>query len=197
MPDRTEHDKMLAGDLYWSADADLLERRTRARELLARFNQTGPREMPLRRELLSSLLGGAGPGLWIEPPFFCDYGGNIRVGENVFLNFNCVFLDCAAITIGSNVLFGPAVQLYAAYHPMDHVTRAKALEYAAPITIADDVWFGGGAIVLPGVRIGARTVIGAGSVVTRDIPEGVVAAGNPCRPLRKVDEQRGTRAAGA
>lgn len=196
MPERSEREKMLSGELYWSADADLLERRTRAREILARFNQTGPREMPARRELLAALFGGIGTGLWIEPPFFCDYGDNIRVGDNVFLNFNCVFLDCAPITIGSNVLFAPGVQLYAAYHPMDHVTRAKALEYAAPITIGDDVWFGGGVIVLPGVTIGARSVIGAGSVVTRDVPEGVVVAGNPCRVLRRVDEPRREGSAG-
>jgi maltose O-acetyltransferase len=179
---------MLAGELYWSAEADLVERRMRARDLLARFNESGPRETQTRKDILGSLLGAAGSGLWIEPPFFCDYGENIRVGDNVFLNFNCVFLDCAPITIGSNVLFAPGVQLYAAYHPMDHVIRAKALEYAAPITIGDDVWFGGGVIVCPGVKIGARSVIGAGSVVTRDVPEGVVVAGNPCRVIRRVDE---------
>lgn len=125
-----------------------------------------------------------GEGVWIEPPFHCDYGSNIILGDKVYFNFNCVILDCAAVTIGSNVCFGPAVQIYTATHPLNAIERRAGLEFAKSIEIADDVWIGGGAIICPGVRIGARSVIGAGSVVTRDVPADVIAAGNPCRALR-------------
>ena len=126
--------------------------------------------------------------MWIQPLFHCDYGTNIRVGEKVFFNFNCVVLDVMEVKIGSNVLFGPAVQIYTAMHPMSAVERRTWLEYAKPVEIGSDVWVGGGAIICPGVKIGSGTVIGAGSVVTRDIPEGVFAAGNPCRVIRGLDE---------
>jgi maltose O-acetyltransferase len=132
------------------------------------------------------LFGAMGEGVSIEPPFFCDYGGNITLGDRVFFNFNCVILDPAPVTIGSDVFFGSGVQIYTATHPIDPRERTHGLEAAQPIVIGSDVWVGGGAIICPGVRIGARSVLGAGSVATRDVPEGVVAAGNPCRVLRRV-----------
>ena len=138
--------------------------------------------------LIKELVPAAGHGLWIEPPFYCDYGSNITLGERVFFNFNCVILDVAPVRIGSRVLFGPAVQVYAATHPLSAAERSTGLELGKMVEIGDDVWIGGGAIICPGVSIGARSVIGAGSVVTRDIPEEVLAVGNPCRVVRKVGE---------
>jgi maltose O-acetyltransferase len=125
--------------------------------------------------------------VWIEPPFFCDYGSNIRMGDRVFFNFNCVILDPGLVTIGSDVQLGPAVQIYTATHPLGHAARRAGPELAKPVTIGSDVWVGGGAIILPGVTIGARSVIGAASVVTADVPEGVLAAGNPCRVIRTIE----------
>jgi maltose O-acetyltransferase len=182
---RTEKQKMLAGELYDPLDAELSRERERCRLLLKRINDTREDQGQERTELLNELFG-AKTGVWIQPPFFCDYGTNIRLGSKVFFNFNCVVLDVMAVTIGDNVLFGPSVQIYTATHPMDADTRRKWLEFAKPITIGSDVWVGGGAIILPGVTIGSRTVIGAGSVVTRDIPDDVFAAGNPCRIIRAV-----------
>jgi maltose O-acetyltransferase len=182
---RSEKEKMLAGELYDSQDAQLVAERRRARLLLKAFNDSSDDQAEERERILRELIGAAGEGLWIEPPFYCDYGSNITVGDRVYFNFNCVVLDVAPVRIGSRVLFGPLVQIYTATHPMGAAERRKGLEYAKPIEIGDDVWIGGGAIVCPGVRIGARAVIGAGSVVTRDIPEGVFAAGNPCRVIRE------------
>jgi maltose O-acetyltransferase len=180
----TEREKMLAGELYDASDPELVLARRRARDLLRAFNESRDEEHDARRQILGELLGAVGEGAWIEPPFSCDYGRNITLGDRVYFNFNCVILDCAAVTIGSDVFFGPNVQVYAATHPMDHVARKSGRELARPITVESDVWVGGGAILCPGVRVGARSVIGAGSVVTRDVPEGVVAAGNPCRVIR-------------
>jgi maltose O-acetyltransferase len=177
-------ERMLAGELYDASDPELSAARTRARELLARFN-AGPTRM-----LLEELLASVGAEAVIEAPFHCDYGFNITVGERFYANANCVFLDCAPIAIGDRVLFGPAVQLYAATHPIDAETRASGLEYALPITVGNDVWIGGGAIVLPGVTIGDRAVVGAGSVVVKNVPADVVAVGNPCRPVRELEAVR-------
>ena len=182
----TEREKMLAGELYIASDPELVLERRRARDLLRAYNGSRDEEHDARRQILGELLGAVGEGAWIEPPFWCDYGRNITLGDRVYFNFNCVILDCAAVTIGDDVFFAPNVQVYAATHPLDHVTRKSGLELARPITIESDVWIGGGAILCPGVRVGARSVIGAGSVVTRDVPEGVVAAGNPCRVIRSL-----------
>jgi len=133
------------------------------------------------------LFGRGGRTVWMQPPFYCDYGSNIELGERVFFNFNCVVLDVCAVRIGSMTLFGPAVQIYTAMHPMN-AERRRTQEYGKPVEVGDDVWVGGGAIILPGVRIGPRSVIGAGSVVTRDIPQRVFAAGNPCRVIRDITE---------
>ncbi|MGE3820208.1 MAG: sugar O-acetyltransferase [Isosphaeraceae bacterium] len=183
----SERDKMLAGELYDPLDAALVEARDRARDLCQDLNATREAERELRRRILMELFAEGGDTAWIQPPFFCDYGSNIRLGRNVFFNFNCVVLDVRQIVIGDFTLFGPAVQIYTATHPMNAELR-RSREFARPITIGSDVWVGGGAIICPGVVIGSRAVIGAGSVVTREIPEGVFAAGNPCRVVREIDE---------
>lgn len=176
---------MLAGEPYDSLDAELVKRRERARDLCWALNATRESELTARRALLEQLLGSGGDSAWIQPPFFCDYGSNIQLGAKVYFNFNCVVLDVCEVKIGEHTLFGPAVQIYTAAHPFDAMERRRT-EYAKPIEIGSDCWIGGGAIILPGVKIGARTVIGAGSVVTRDVPSDVVAAGNPCRVQRKI-----------
>jgi maltose O-acetyltransferase len=182
---KTEKEKMLAGELYDPLDLQLCEERDRCRDLCLMLNATRESQKEERRRLLAELLGQE-TDVWIQPPFFCDYGTNIVVGTKVFFNFNCVVLDVMRVTIGSNVLFGPSVQIYTATHPIDAMERRKWLESAKPITIGSDVWVGGGAIICPGVTIGDRSVIGAGSVVTRDIPPDVFAAGNPARVVRSL-----------
>ncbi|MDY6939151.1 MAG: sugar O-acetyltransferase [Cyanobacteriota bacterium] len=184
----SEKDKMLSGQLYDPLDPQLSQERQRARLLLQHINQTRDDQTEERNRLLQELIPAMGRDAWIEPPFYCDYGSNIVIGDKFFCNFNCVILDVAPVTIGSRVLLGPAVQIYAATHPLKASIRRSGLELGNAIEIGDDVWIGGGAIVCPGVRIGARSVIGAGSVVTQDIPEGVVAVGNPCRVLREIEE---------
>ncbi|MBN9684552.1 MULTISPECIES: sugar O-acetyltransferase [unclassified Corallococcus] len=183
---RTEKEKMLAGELYSAVDPRLVAERARARKLLRSYNQSTEEELPLRESLLTELLGRVGAGTWIEPPFFCDYGEHIRLGERVFMNFQCVILDCNTVTIGDDVSFGPNVQVYAATHPLDPDERIKGPELGRAITIGSKVWIGGGSIICPGVTIGEGTTIGAGSVVTRDIPPYVFAAGNPCRVIRSL-----------
>ncbi len=177
---------MVSGELYDASDAELCSDRLRARELSAAFNTVAPKEKQEKRNILKRLLGRTGDNIIIEPPFHCDYGYNISVGNNFFANFNCVILDCAGVKIGDNVMFGPNVAIYTAGHPIDFVSRRKRLEYAFPISIGSDVWIGGNTVVNPGVTIGSNVVVGSGSVVTRDIPDGCIAAGNPCRVLRKI-----------
>ena len=181
----TEREKMVAGQLYDPQDAELVTARTRARDLLWNLNSTRESDSLIRACLLQELFGSVGEGVWLQPPFYCDYGTNIHLGEKVYFNFNCVLLDVCEIRIGDRTLFGPAVQIYAATHPLDPELR-KTRELGKPVTIGSDVWVGGGSIILPGVTIGDRTVIGAGSVVTKDVPEGVVAVGNPCRVMREL-----------
>ena len=183
MSDPSERERMIAGQPYRPADPELSRARRRARDLLRSFNEAAEGE---RSSLYRELFAAVGHEVWIEPPFCCDYGGNIRLGDRVYLNFNCVILDPAPVTLGSDVFFGPGVQVYTATHPLDPIERRSGVESARAITIGSDVWVGGGSIILPGVTIGERTVIGAGSVVTRDIPAGVVAVGNPCRVLRQL-----------
>jgi maltose O-acetyltransferase len=185
---RTERDKMLAGELYDALDPDLLRDRDRARDLCQILNASRESDREIRRQLLIQLFGKGGDTVWMQPPFYCDYGSNIELGERVFFNFNCVVLDVCPIKIGDFTLFGPGVQILTPVHPLEAGLRRKQ-EYGKPIEIGSDVWVGGGALILPGVRIGSKTVIGAGSVVTRDIPEGVFAAGNPCRIIREITEQ--------
>ena len=182
----SEKEKMLSGAPYDPRDAQLSAARRRARLLCQAFNATPDDQPEERARLLRELVPASGSGVWIEPPFQCDYGAHITLGDRVFFNFNCVILDVAPVRIGSGVLFGPAVQVYAATHPLSAQERRGGLESGAPVEIGDEAWIGGGAIICPGVRIGARSVIGAGSVVTRDIPDDVFAAGNPCRVLRSL-----------
>jgi maltose O-acetyltransferase len=184
---KTEKDKMLSGRLYNPLDQQLSYERRQARLLIKRLNDTRDDQTQERADLIKELIPAAGKGVWIEPPFFCDYGSNITLGEDVYFNFNCVLLDVAPIRIGSRVLFGPAVQVYAATHPLRAEDRRKKLELGRDVEIGDDVWIGGAAIICPGVRVGSRSVIGAGSVVTTGIPGGMVAAGNPCRILREIE----------
>jgi maltose O-acetyltransferase len=175
---------MLAGESYLAADPELVAERQACERALRAYNAE-PDEAE-RERMMRALLGAFGEGSYIRPPFFCDYGSYIHVGRDVFMNFNCVILDVVPIHIGDRVQIASAVQLLAADHPLDAVERASGRESGSPITIEDDVWLGGGAIVCPGVTIGKASVIGAGSVVTKDIPAGVVAVGNPCRVLREI-----------
>jgi len=184
---KTEREKMLAGELYDPYEPELVAMRLRARELFKAYNDSNPGEKELRTGILRDLLGTVGKNPIIEPPFYCDYGANIHAGDNVYFNFDCVVLDVAEVKIGNNVMCAPKVQIYTASHPLDHELRNSGLENAAPIEIGDDVWIGGGVILCPGVKIGARSVIGAGSVVTKDIPAGVLAVGNPCRVIRELE----------
>ena len=185
----TEKEKMLAGEYYDPLDSELVAARNRARGLCQKLNATREEDQQERRRILRALFGAGGDDVWMQPPFFCDYGFNVLLGSKCFFNFNCVVLDVCTVRIGDFTLFGPAVQIYTATHPMDAMSR-RTREAGKPITIGSDVWVGGGAIILPGVTIGSRTVIGAGSIVTRDIPSDVFAAGNPCKVIRDVDVPR-------
>jgi maltose O-acetyltransferase len=178
---------MLAGELYDPFDPELVAARARARDLCQVLNATREADQDGRRRMLIDLFGAGGDTVWMQPPFFCDYGSNIELGERVFFNFNCVVLDVCPVQIGDFSLFGPAVQIYTPMHPFNAELRRQQ-EFGKPVAIGSDVWVGGGAIILPGVRIGSRAVIGAGSVVTRDVPDGVFAAGNPCRVIREITE---------
>jgi maltose O-acetyltransferase len=184
---RTQLERMRAGDLYLADDPEIVAAARRARRLQDRYNATLADEDDDRRRLLGELLGAFGDDSEIRPPFFCDYGSNITVGARVFVNFGLVALDVVAITIADDVQIGPNVQLLTATHPVDADLRRAKWESGAPIAIGDNVWLGGGAIVLPGVRIGDDTVVGAGAVVTRDLPARVVAVGNPARVVRSVE----------
>lgn len=179
----SERDKMLAGELYDPVDPELVAGRVRARDLCQALNATRESDEDLRRRILVDLFGAGGDEVWMQPPFYCDYGTNIFLGKRVFFNFNCVVLDVCAVRVGDFTLFGPAVQIYTAMHPLEAELR-RTREFAKPVTVGADVWVGGAAVICPGVTIGSRSVIGAGSVVTRDIPENVFAAGNPCRIIR-------------
>ena len=184
---KTERQKMLDGELYDPHDPDLVARRRRARDLCQALNASSEAQEEQRRTILRELFGAGGDSVWMQPPFYCDYGSNIELGERVFFNFNCVVLDVCSVRIGSYTLFGPAVQIYTPMHPLNAQLRRRE-EYGKPVEIGSDVWVGGGALILPGVKIGSRAVIGAGSVVTRAIPDGVFAAGNPCRVIREITE---------
>ena len=182
----SQWEDMVRGALYQGEDPALVALRRESLRLCQAYNALDPDRAEERQKLLRRLLGQVGDNCTICPNFFCDYGSNIRVGENFFANYNCVILDCAPVTFGDNVLVGPNCGFYTAGHPLDAAQRRSGAEYALPIAVGSDVWLGGGVTVLPGVTIGDGAVIAAGSVVTRDIPPGVVAAGVPCRPLRKI-----------
>ena len=179
---RSEWQKMLAGEPYDASDAALVAARQRARQLCRQLNQ-GEGDTDA---VLHQLLGQSGQYCHINPPFFCDYGQHIRVGENFYANVNCTILDVCEVVIGDNVLLGPNVQIYTAAHPIAVAPRIAGVEFGAPVTLGHHVWIGGGSIICPGVNIGDYSVIGAGSVVTRDIPAGEIAVGHPCRVLRQM-----------
>ena len=182
----TELEKMLAGLLYRADDLELVAMRAKARQWFTAYNRTLNTDSDDRRNLLKTGLGSSGEVIDIQPPFYCDYGTNIYVGENVFINYNCTILDCGRVQIGDNVFIGPNVSFYTAYHPLLASERIKGPELASPITVGDNVWLGGNVILCQGVDIGKNTTIGAGSVVTRSMPANVLAAGNPCRIIRSL-----------
>ncbi|MFU8840749.1 MAG: sugar O-acetyltransferase [Nitriliruptoraceae bacterium] len=190
--DRTMRERMLAGDLYLADDPELEEALARAQDLMAAYNATGARQEPRRRSLLERLLGAIGEGTVLRPPLYVDYGQHLDIGARCFANFGLVALDVAAITIGDDVQIGPNVQLLTPTHPVDPDLRRDKWEAAEPITIGDNVWLGGGAIVLAGVTIGPNTVVGAGAVVTKDLPGHVVAVGNPARVVRTLEAPTAT-----
>ncbi len=183
---KSELEKMLSGELYDATDAEITRMSNNARNLIFQYNRMPYEPKGKRVDLLKKLLGRTGNNIEILPPFYCDYGCYISVGENLFVNYNCTILDCARVDIGDNVQFGPNVQIYAAYHPIIAEERIRGPELAAPIKIGNNVWLGGGVIVCQGVEIGENTTIGAGSVVTKSIPSDVFAAGNPCRIIRNL-----------
>jgi maltose O-acetyltransferase len=182
----TEKQKMLAGELYLANDPELAAESLRAAQLLQRYGQTIAGDRQHRAEILRQLLGQVGADPQIVPPFHCDYGSNIFIGDRFYMNYGGVILDCNTVHIGNDVLCAPYVQIYAAHHPVDPTLRLTGRELASPVRIGNNVWIGGGAIICPGVTIGDDTTIGAGSVVTKDIPARVLAVGNPCRVLRSL-----------
>ena len=185
----SEKEKMLLGMLYdANYDSELISDRARSKDICHTFNQLLPSNSARQKELIESLLGCIKGTFVITAPFWCDYGYNIEIGDNFYANHNCIFLDAAKIKLGDNVFIAPNCCFSTAGHPLDSEQRSKGLEFARPITVGSNVWFGVGVSVLPGVTIGNNTVIGAGSIVTKDIPEGVVAIGNPCKVLRKITE---------
>jgi maltose O-acetyltransferase len=183
---RTEKEKMLAGEIYNCLDPDLEAERQKTKELLRLYNLT--EAMPERQTILKQLLGQIGQNSIIEPPFYCSYGHNTHIGDHVFLNVLCNILDNNEVHIGHHVMIGPAVQIYTAAHLLQAEARNQGLEVTKPIVIEDNVWLGGGAILLPGVRIGQNAVVGAGSVVSRSVPANTVVAGNPARVIREIEE---------
>lgn len=181
----TEKQKMLAGELYYPYDEQLVRERKEARRIIGLFNECHDGSQML---LLSKLFGSAGDGLYVEPTFRCDYGTNIHVGENFYANFDCIILDVCKVSIGKNAMLAPRVCIYTATHPVDPVLRTSGLEFGIPVTIGDNVWIGGNAVINPGVTIGDNVVIASGAVVTRDIPANCVAAGVPARIIRELDK---------
>jgi len=183
----TEKEKMIAGEMYNPSDALLTSERHQARLLFQEINSLNEDSVEKRNELLNTLIKNAGQKLYIEPPFYCDYGYNIIAGDNVFMNFNCCILDVCKVTIGDNCMFAPNVQIYTATHPLEAEARNSGREFAKPITIGHNVWIGGNATICPGVTIGNNVVIGAGAVVTKNFPDNVFIAGNPAKVIKTID----------
>lgn len=186
----SEKEKMIKGEKYWSLDEELYNDRERAKEVFYEYNNLSPRESEKRRSILKNLLGHFGENAKIEQPFRCAYGYNISFGDYSYSNYNLTILDCGKVTIGNNVLIGPNVNLFTANHIIEPKQRRSCMEYTKPIVIEDGVWIGGGSTILSGVTIGENAVIGAGSVVTKDIPKNMIAVGNPCKVIKSIDEHK-------
>jgi len=184
---KTEKEKMLAGELYLAADAELTKGRENARRLTRVFNETLETELSERTTLLKELFGSVGENIYVEPSLRCDYGSNIHVGENFYANFDSVFLDVCEIRIGDNCMMAPGVHIYTATHPLDPAERNSGVEYGKPVTIGNNVWIGGRAVINPGVTIGHNVVIASGAVVVKDVPDNVVVGGNPARVIKEID----------
>ena len=187
MSAKTEKEKMLAGELYNIFDPDLNVDRQKAQKLMLKFNN--PDNAAKREQLLQQMLGGIGKDAIVWPPFYFSYGKNTYLGDNVFLSYNCTILDCNEVRLGNHVMIGPSVQMYTAAHHLQAKPRNEGWEIAKPITIEDNVWIGGGAIILPGVKLGQNAVVGAGAVVSRDVPADTVVVGNPARVIRKIEQE--------
>ncbi|KRN99343.1 sugar O-acetyltransferase [Companilactobacillus kimchiensis] len=185
---RSEKEKMLAGDLYIAHDPELRVDFHRAKKLVREYNHTTEDQTDERKSIIQKLFKQSGTGVYLEPPFYTDYGIHTVVGDNFYANYETIILDIAEVKIGNNVFFGPRVGLYTAGHPIDAVIRNEAFEYGKPITIGNDVWVGGNVVINPGVTIGSNVIIGSGSIVVKDIPDNVIAVGNPCRVLRKIND---------
>lgn len=188
--EKSNFQKMIDEEIYDASDPILVKLRKEARILFRKYNSLSEEEDETRKVLLTELFGKIGEGFKIEPPFYCDYGKNISIGKNFYMNFDGTILDVANVIIGDNVFCGPKVQIYTATHPIEAEIRIKGPEYAKKIKIGNNVWLGGGVIILPGVNIGDNTTIGAGSVVTKSIPANVVAAGNPCKVIKTLHQEK-------
>ncbi|MBM7650247.1 maltose O-acetyltransferase [Bacillus ectoiniformans] len=186
---RTEKEKMIAGLEYIASDEELVKNRERARRLTRLFNQSDETELTKRTELLKELFGSTGENVYIEPNFRCDYGYNIHVGENFYANFDCVILDVCEVRIGDNCLLAPGVHIYTAAHPIDPIKRKSGVEFGKPVTIGNNVWIGGRAVINPGIEIGDNAIIASGAVVTKDVPKNTVVGGNPAKILKNVEEK--------
>ena len=186
MPGKTEKEKMLAGEPYLAFCDELVEDRARAKDVLFEYNNLRPSDMERRTEILKQFLGATGKQLLVEQPFRCDYGYNIFLGNNFFANFDCVMLDVCPIRIGDNCMLAPGVHIYTATHPIDPVARNSGAELGIPVTIGNNVWIGGRAVINPGVTIGDNVVVASGAVVTKDVPDNVVVGGNPARIIKKL-----------
>ena len=183
MNEKTEREKMLDGELYLPTDEELTRMHLKARKLIHKLNSQ-PKDISFIMQTVRNLFGKIGDNFTLKPPFYCDYGCHIFAGDNLYINYDCTILDCNTVHLGNNVLLAPKVQIYTAHHPTDPKIRLTAQELASPVIIGDNTWLGGGVIVCPGVKIGSNVTVGAGSVVTKDLPDNVVAAGNPCRVIR-------------
>lgn len=184
----TEKELMLSGKMYDPSDLTLVSERKKARQLFQLYNSTGEDESRKRKVVLQRLIPNQGAELYIEPPFYCDYGYNIILGEKVYMNFNCCILDVMQVKIGDRAMLAPGVQIYTATHPLNAIERNSGREYARPVNIGDDVWIGGGAIICPGVSIGNGVVVAAGAIVTKDVPKNVLIGGNPARIIKTIDQ---------
>lgn len=186
---KSEKELMLSGKLYKALDDELFKDSRKARRLTRLFNNSNEEDLEYRTDLLKQLFKSVGENIYIEPPFRCDYGSNISIGKNFYANYDCIILDVCDVNIGNNVLFAPRVSVFTAGHPIDAEVRNELLEFGKPVTIGNSVWIGGNTVINPGVTIGNNVVIGSGSVVTKDIPDNVIAVGNPCRVLREITEE--------